>query len=152
MNRYVKIWTKEGSQELTVKEWFDFNQELPHRLDGPAIEWSDGTKEWCIDGKRHRLDGPAIEYADGTKHWLVDGKRHRLDGPATVWLDGTKEWCVDGKRHRLDGPAIEYVDGTKNWFIDGKSIDTEEVENWLGENKVDLKTAVGQMAFKLKWL
>ena len=129
MNRYVKIWNKEGSQELTVKEWFDFNQKLLHRLDGPATEWLDGTKEWYVDGKRHRLDSPAIEYADGTKHWLVDGKRHRLDGP-----------------------AIEYADGTKNWFIDGKSIDTEEVENWLGENKVDLKTAVGQMAFKLKWL
>jgi len=23
-----------------------------HRIDGPAVEWSDGTKEWYIDGIR----------------------------------------------------------------------------------------------------
>ena len=28
-------------------------------------------------GNLHRLDGPAIEYADGTKSWWLNGKRHR---------------------------------------------------------------------------
>ena len=32
-----------------------------HREDGPAIEWSFGTKEWWVAGNRHRLDGPAVE-------------------------------------------------------------------------------------------
>ena len=41
-------------------------------LDGPAVEWADGTKEWWVDDKLHRLDGPAIENADGTKRWFID--------------------------------------------------------------------------------
>jgi len=46
-----------------------------HRLDGPAIIWSDGSKAWWVDGKRHRLDGPAIEGVDGRKSYYVDGKQ-----------------------------------------------------------------------------
>lgn len=91
---------------------------LLHRLNGPAVEWADGSKVWHVDGKRHRLSGPAIEYADGSKFWYVDGKIHRMDGPAAEWADGTKFWYVDGKLHRLDGPAVEHANGTKYWFID----------------------------------
>ena len=47
-----------------------------HRLDGPALEYSNGDKKWYIDGKRHRLDGPAIEFSDGTKSWFVEGKQY----------------------------------------------------------------------------
>ena len=122
-----------------------------HRSDGPAIELEDGTKLWWVDDKRHRLDGPAIEGADGKKAWLVDGKRHRLDGPAIEDEDGSKEWWVDDNLHRLDGPAIEGADGTKEWWINNKKLPTEEVEIWLEENDVDLKTEAGQMAFKLRW-
>ena len=32
----------------------------------------DGTKEWQVDGKSHRLDGPAIEWNDGSKEWLIE--------------------------------------------------------------------------------
>ena len=35
-----------------------------------------GDKKWYKDGKRHRLDGPAVEYANGTKHWYVDDKEY----------------------------------------------------------------------------
>jgi hypothetical protein len=45
-----------------------------HRTDGPAIEYSDGSKHWYLDGKLHREDGPAIEYTDGTKFWYLDGE------------------------------------------------------------------------------
>ena len=77
--------------------------------------------EWCNEeGLLHRLDGPAIEYTSGTKDWYVNGKLHRLDGPASEWWDGTKEWRVNGKFHRIDGPAIEWSDGDKEWYIDGK--------------------------------
>lgn len=33
-----------------------------------------GTKYWCQNGKWHRLDGPAIEYPSGTKEWYIDGE------------------------------------------------------------------------------
>ena len=30
-----------------------------------------------VKGKLHRLDGPACEWANGTKEWWVNGKLHR---------------------------------------------------------------------------
>ena len=65
-------------EEYTVKvfsdrtEWFKNNKF--HRLDGPAIEYVNGTKYWYKEGKFHRLDGPAIEYASGSKSWFKEGK------------------------------------------------------------------------------
>jgi hypothetical protein len=89
-----------------------------HRSDGPAIERSNGTKEWYLDGKVHRLDGPAIERANGTKEWWIEGKKHRKDGPAYECVNGTKKWYQQGKLHRLSGPAIEYDNGDKEWYFE----------------------------------
>ena len=117
-----------------------------HREDGPAIEYSNGNKEWLIDGKYHREDGrPAIEYDDGgTKLWYKDGKQHRENGPAVEYANGNKEWWINGKQHREDdrsaiehangdrmwckygkihrkeGPAIKYANGDTEWLVDGK--------------------------------
>jgi len=89
-----------------------------------TIRWYNDKDEY------HRLDGPAIEWANGTKEWYVDGKLHRLDGPAIEWSDGSKEWWVDGKQHRLDGPAIEYADGFKAWYVDGKQMSEKEFNEY----------------------
>lgn len=46
---------------------------------------SNGDKFWYNkQGKLHRLDGPAIEFANGDKEWWINGKRHREDGPAVI--------------------------------------------------------------------
>jgi hypothetical protein len=74
------------------------------------------------NGRRHRVDGPAVEYVNGTKAWFLNGERHRTDGPAVEWSDGTKFWFLNGKRHRTDGPAIEYSNGTKEWYLNGERI------------------------------
>ena len=92
----------------------------------------------------------------GDKTWYLPSKGgghyHRLDGPAVEFLsNGLKQWYVDGRRHRIDGPAVEREDGSNRWYIDGKHLPKEEVEEWLEENDVDLKTESGQMAFKLRW-
>jgi len=84
----------------------------------------------------HRLDGPAIEYANGTKGWYIDGKCHRLDGPAIEYPDGSKSWYVDGKRHRLDGPAVEFTNGTKSWYVDGKCLFEEEFNRRTAKENV----------------
>ena len=47
-----------------------------HRTDGPAVEYSDGSKEWWINGLRHREDGPAIEYGSGYKSWYLNDIRY----------------------------------------------------------------------------
>ena len=59
-------------------------------------EYSNGRKEWLLNGILHRTDGPAIEYSTGTKEWWVNGKRHRTDGPAIEWSDGSKAWFLNG--------------------------------------------------------
>ena len=97
---------------------------------------SRGSKHWYNnDGQYHRLDGPAIEWSDGSKSWCVNGKLHRLDGPAFEHVNGTKEWWVNGKRHRLDGPAIEALSGHKQWWVNGKKYSEEEFNRLFGKYK-----------------
>ena len=60
---------------------------------------SDGDIFYYKDAEmttRHRIDGPAMEYSDGTKVWYLHGKRHRIDGPAIEWAYGDKSWCLNG--------------------------------------------------------
>lgn len=52
--------------------YYNANDEL-HRDDGPAIEYSDGTKLWWKNGKIHRDDGPAVEYPSGDMVWYRNG-------------------------------------------------------------------------------
>jgi len=86
-----------------------------------------GTIRWYNEeGAYHRLEGPAIECSNGDKYWYEDGKHHRLDGPAIEITSGTKYWYQEGKLHRLDGPAIEYSAGNKNWYINGERFTKEE--------------------------
>jgi hypothetical protein len=79
----------------------------------------------------HREDGPAIEYTDGSKWWYLNGQRHREDGPAIEWDNGTKWWYLNGLCHREDGPAIEYANGDKRWYFRGKHIDCKTNKEFL---------------------
>lgn len=74
----------------------------------------------------HKEDGPAIEYTDGHKEWYINGELHRLDGPAIEWPDGGKSYYINGKRHREDGPAIEGHNGYKSWHVNGINIGNTE--------------------------
>lgn len=51
----------------------------------------------CVRFVTHRVDGPAIIYADGYKEWRINGTLHRLDGPAIVdYIDIGHEWRIRG--------------------------------------------------------
>ena len=82
-------------------------------------------------GKLHREDGPAREYANGDKFWCINDKLHREDSPAIEWADGSKEWWINGKRHREDGPAIEYVSGHKVWWINDIEYSEQEFNDYI---------------------
>jgi len=80
-----------------------------------------GEIQWTNHlGQRHRLNGPAIEYANGNKEWWLNGQPHREDGPAVEYANGEKHWYLNGQRHREDGPAIEYANGNKEWYLNGQ--------------------------------
>ncbi len=92
----------------------------------------DKTIRWYNDkGELHRLDGPAVEMTDGSKLWYVDGKIHRLDGPAIECPDGYKQWYVDDKLHRLGGPAVEDADGYKAWYVNGELMTEKEFNEYI---------------------
>jgi hypothetical protein len=90
--------------------------------DNKNIRWYNDKDQY------HRLDGPAVEWADGSKSWYVEGKLHRQDGPAFEQANGYKAWWVEGKRHRLDGPAIECADG---YWVEGKELTKEEFNAYI---------------------
>lgn len=66
------------------------------------------------DGSLHRVDGPAIEWVDGSLEYWVDGIRHRLDGPAVIWSNGYEAWYKDGQLLREDGPKVLRRPGSSN--------------------------------------
>ena len=131
--------------------------QIPKFFTGIA-EWSDGRKQWLLNGKLHREDGPAVEWSDGTKEWWLNGKLHCVDGPAVEWPSGTKEWYLNGKRHRVDGPAKERPDGSKAWWLNNVWIFTLEpivdyivieeglpsTMEWLGEPVSTLKVLTAE--------
>jgi hypothetical protein len=51
------------------------------------------------NGKLHRENGPAVEFTNGSKAWYINGKRHREDGPSCEWSNGDKWWYINGIRH-----------------------------------------------------
>lgn len=95
-----------------------------HRIHGPAVIDTDGSKLWYINDENHREDGPAGEYSNGDKEWRLNDLLHREDGPAIEWANGDKEWWLNGERHREDGPAIIY-DNSNSWYKYGKHIRSE---------------------------
>jgi hypothetical protein len=53
--------------------YYNENREL-HRLDGPAIIDSDGTKIWCKNNLYHREDGLAVESIVGNEYYYYGRK------------------------------------------------------------------------------
>lgn len=77
------------------KFWFNARGQV-HRNGGPAIETTNGEKQWYRNGVLDRADGPAVE-KEHYSAWYRDGKLHRTDGPAVVYKNGLiKEWHVNG--------------------------------------------------------
>ena len=91
------------------KKWYNLKGQ-PHRVGGPAIEYSSGGYMWFINGKLHRTDGPAIDYGNGFMAWYVNGKCHREGGLPAIdrnsyeVLHGSyapNEWWINGKKNVL---------------------------------------------------
>jgi hypothetical protein len=44
-----------------------------------------GSKFWLLNDKIHRSDGPAVEYTDDTVRWYLNGDKYEFN----EWLDLT---------------------------------------------------------------
>jgi len=144
----IIYYTKEG--RFKVHGRFKIPYYKLHRENGPAVTYSNRLAVWYINGKRHREDGPAVSWY-GDKKWYVNGKLHRADGPAAIYQNGRKEWWQNGKLHRIDGAAVEFNNGYKYWYINDKELNAEEVETWIKNNNINLKTKKHQALFMLKF-
>lgn len=49
-------------------------------------------------GDLHRIEGPAIEWFSGAKEYWQFGVPHRVEGPALVWSDGSVEYYLEGRQ------------------------------------------------------
>src|ERR1700680_3490481 len=85
--------------------WLNFKGQR-HRDNGPAVEYSNGIKEWYINDELHREDGPAIEYPNGgSKFWFIRGKRIK---DRCTYIDTLVELCYNGAILSLER-RIEYI-------------------------------------------
>jgi hypothetical protein len=72
---------EEGEGELKVdiyktKRWFDKEGNF-HRLNGPAVIYYDGDREWYRHGELHREAGPAFEwFSSDIFKWYKDGEEY----------------------------------------------------------------------------
>ena len=55
---------------IKITSW----SEVPKDYTG-IIEWPNGTKFWCFNYKLHRVDGPAVEWVSGGKEYWINGKK-----------------------------------------------------------------------------
>lgn len=56
---YVETYGEDEACYAGTHWYKDANCTIRHRVNGPAVEWPDGDKEWWVNGLRHREDGPA---------------------------------------------------------------------------------------------
>jgi len=66
--------------------------------------YPNGDKEWYLDDKLHREDGPAVECTDGTKAWYLNGKElteaeHKAATSKSPCEGKIVE--IDGKKYQL---------------------------------------------------
>jgi hypothetical protein len=79
-----------------------------------------GDRHYYQNGRLHRVDGPAMEHSNGNWRWYKNGLCHRENGPSMI-IGSAKYWCIKGNYHRLDGPAIE-KDDYKEYWVNGKKM------------------------------
>jgi len=91
----LKNYSKIKINEYSTKRYFNDKEEL-HRLDGPAVEYLNGSKFWHINEKSHRNIDPSEEYSDGEKRWFIINKRHRIGG---LFCSDGKLWRILGKEY-----------------------------------------------------
>jgi hypothetical protein len=80
--------------------------------------YTDGDRDWKLNGNLHRRDGPAVIMSGYSEEWFLNGLRHREDGPAYRDSEGNEEWYREHRLHRDDGPALIYALGAE-WWTDG---------------------------------
>lgn len=73
-------------------------------IDGQILKTNiNGNNIYFFNSKnqRHRLDGPAIQYPDGSYYWYKEGEIHRIGGPAVFDEVDYYDWWVNDKQVKV---------------------------------------------------
>ena len=113
---YTKIYYN-GEYKMYYK---DPNLRIVHRVDGPAIEYADGSEAWYLNNQLHRVGGPAITLSltSNKPFYTMEIALHA----------GDKAWYQNDELHRTDGPAVERHNGQKLWYINGNKLSPKEIK------------------------
>lgn len=138
--KIIKTATAARSRPRVAEEFKLYGKH--HRIDGPAITWDNGKKEWWLYGSEHRADGPAITWINGAEDWFFRGGRHREGGPAITHPSGATEWWSYDGLHREDGPAKEFKDKSE-WYLNGEQVfSMDEFQALLGLSDEDISVLI----------
>lgn len=104
----------------------------------------DGEKQWeklwMKGGAPHRDpdDGPAVERSDGSFIYYVNGNLHREYGPANKAQNGWLYYYQNGQLHRTDGPAIIGSNGQEKYYLNNVEYSKEEFEKRSPDASLDM--------------
>lgn len=75
MGNYTgKVYVFRGSYDKTVHiAMCEYRNGLIHHDSRPALRYLNGSFFWYKEDKLHRIDGPAVERSDKSKEWWIDG-------------------------------------------------------------------------------
>jgi hypothetical protein len=82
-------------EELKILKLND-EDAVPENYTG-CVEGIDGAKEWYKEGKLHRLDGPALEYNNGSKSWYIEDEFMKSE--YGIYLTPGKVYKLTGEIH-----------------------------------------------------
>lgn len=86
-------------------KWYN-SKDKYHRINGPAIERTNGDKFWYKEGKLHREDGPAVELANGNKAWYLKNEYYselEYNRKLNPYPYEEKIVEVEGRKYKLIG-------------------------------------------------
>ena len=143
--QYIKI-TEDGDKYYHSDE----EMSIRHREDGPAIEWTNGDKEWYINNKQHREDGPAIEWTNGNTYWYLNSVEYseeefnkKMKNSKKIVIKGKeftveelnslrKWWWLNGICYSADD-FYKKINNSKRIVINGKEFTDEELNNLIAK-------------------
>ena len=68
----MKTYTVKVYNHVT-EVWYKGHLHCEH---GPAIRYSNGSIEYCINGKLHNTTGPALAHIDGREEYWIKGVKY----------------------------------------------------------------------------
>ncbi|RTK95482.1 MAG: hypothetical protein EKK64_06575 [Neisseriaceae bacterium] len=116
-----------------------------HRKNKPAIEYTNGDKEWWLDGKRHRspVEGPAVMFKED--YYFYSDSQFKV----AKYENGTRElyrYNTHRKKFELQSlnniPAISYSNGDIEHWDYGKNINQMVLLSYMVTNNTGLKMGI----------